>query len=268
MNRIIQILIHNHVFFLFIFLQITLFTYIMSNDFIMQSKMQKHITSFRGNLFSIEKKISDYFNLKKINQQLVNYNNILIQENQLYKLKKNNVNSLNLNITDQAKVVKNSWNKNRNFITINKGKLSNIKSQMGVLKNNQIVGITSIIGENFSTIISLLNTDLMISAKIDKSGHYGTISWDGLHFNRIQLYDIPKHAKVDVGDTIVTSSYSNIFPAGVLIGKIAKYETEKNTNFLKIEVDLFTDFTKIDYVYMIEPEFKKERELIENIHSN
>ena len=80
----------------------------------------------------------------------------------------------------------------------------------------------------------------------------------------MQLQDIPKHAKLSIGDTIVTSGYSNIFPENIKIGTIISYESEGNTNFLNISVKLFTDFTNIDFVYIVDTLFKSERELIEN----
>ena len=106
--------------------------------------------------------------------------------------------------------MKNTWNKNQNFLIVNQGSLQGVSTQMGVINNNNLIGMTATVNNNFSTVISLLNTDLMISAKIEKSGHYGTLSWDGVNFTKMQLSDIPKNAVIKIGDTIVTSSYSNI----------------------------------------------------------
>ena len=165
--------------------------------------------------------------------------------------------------TIQAKIVKNTWNKNQNFLIINQGWLNGVSPQMGVINNNNLIGMTATVNKNFSTVISLLNTDLMISAKIEKSGYYGTLSWNGVDYTKMQLSDIPKNAMIKIGDTIVTSSYSNIFPEGINIGMISKYQHEKNTNFLDIEVTLFANFTNIDFVYLLETNLKEERSRIE-----
>ena len=121
---------------------------------------------------------------------------------------------------------------------------------------------------NFSTIISIININLMISAKIKNSGHYGTLTWDGKNCQKMQLYDIPKHANCKIGDTIVTSGYSNIFPENINVGKIENYSIEENTNFLNISIDLFVDFTNIKYVYIIDRELTEERDSIEKILLN
>ena len=135
---------------------------------------------------------------------------------------------------------------------------------MGVISSdNSLVGITHTTINHFATVITLINIDLMISAKIKNSGHYGSLNWDGKSPNIMLLYDIPKHAMIKIGDTIVTSGYSNILPANIQIGTIAEYKPDQNTNFLNISIDLFVDFTNIKSVYIIDCEFKNERKSIE-----
>ena len=265
MNRIIQILIKNHVFFVFIILELILLNHLSSKNLVIESSIEKISTYLGGYIFTKEKKIKDFFSLKKTNEQLLTINYNLFIENQALKEKISSKDSTNhLCSIIQAKVVKNTWNKNQNFLIVNQGSLQGVSTQMGVINNNNLIGMTATVNNNFSTVISLLNTDLMISAKIEKSGHYGTLSWDGVNFTKMQLSDIPKNAVIKIGDTIVTSPYSNIFPEGINIGTISKYKHEKNTNFLQIEITLFANFTNIEFVYLIEPSLKEERNIIEN----
>ena len=264
MNRIVQILTKNHVFFVFVILQFILLNHLSSKDLVIQSNIEKISTYFGGYIFEKEKQIKDFFTLKEKNEQLLTNNYNLFLENQALKGKIAYNDSTNqvCNII-QAKIVKNSLNKNQNFLIINQGWLHGVSPQMGVTSNNSLIGMTATVNKNFSTVISLLNTDLMISAKIEKSGHYGTLSWDGVNYTKAQLSDIPKNAMIEIGDTIVTSAYSNIFPEGINIGTIAKYKNETNTNFLEIEVTLIANFTNIEFVYLIEPSLKEERNIIE-----
>jgi len=264
MSGIIQILIKNHVFLFFIILEILLLKHISSHNFNIESTLEKNFVEVSGYFFSKERKIKNLLSLKIINEQLLKDNHNLICENERL------LNSIFLNDSTtvfsqktQAQVVKNTFNKKQNFLIINKGFNDHIETQMGVISNNNLVGMTSIVSNNFCSVISLLNTDLMISAKIKNVGHFGTLSWNGRKFHELILEEIPKHAIFQIGDTIVTSGYSNIFPEGINIGQISRYEFEKNTNFLKIYVQPFVDFTKINFVFIIEPLFKKEREIIE-----
>ena len=233
------------------------------------------MTEIRSRFFFIEKEIKDYFLLNNENKELLAANAKLFKENE--KLTKHLECTNNLLLRQiqldstimQVKILKNSWNKKQNFITINKGAIDGLKKNMGIVNhNNNLVGITHTVSAHFSTVISIININLMISAKIKSSGHYGTLSWNGQNPDIVQLYDIPKHVNLKIGDTIVTSGYSNIFPEDIPIGKITNYQQEKNTNFLSITVDLFVDFTSIQFGYIINSDFKSERELIEKKLSN
>ena len=160
-------------------------------------------------------------------------------------------------------MLRNSWNKKRNFITINKGAAENLKSNMGVVNHNGLIGITNTVSENFATIISLINTSLTISAKIKNSGKFGTLNWNGKDASIMQLTGLPKNVNLKVGDTVVTSSYSNILPENLNIGTVLSYESEKNTNFLTVSVDLFVDFKNLNFVQILQNSLQNERELIE-----
>ena len=52
-------------------------------------------------------------------------------------------------------------------------------------------------------------------------------------------------------------------PEGLKIGKISKIKNEKNTNFMEIDVELFTDFTRLNSLYLKEKKDKRERNQIE-----
>ena len=145
----------------------------------------------------------------------------------------------------QAKVLKNSWHKTQNFLTIDKGNSSGIYNNLGVVNNKGLIGITQYVSENFTTIISILNTDLMISAKIKDSGYFGTLGWNGKNPQKLQLTGLPKHVKVKAGDTVVSSGYSNIITEEIEIGIIDFYKEEKNSNFLFIQVVPFVDLSLI-----------------------
>ena len=263
MNRIFQILVKNHVFFLFIFLETSILFHLSSKQLIIGNSINKLSTSAQGRILGFERSIFEYFNLKDINEQLIKENYILFNQN--IQLKKNTEIKKGEETSEflVAKILKNSWNKNRNFIVINIGAKNGVMSQMPVMNNNSLVGMTVLVNKNFSTVISLINTSLMISAKIKNTGHFGTLSWDGIDYSILQLRDVPKNAVLTIGDTVVTSSYSNIFPEGLKIGKISKIKNEKSTNFMEIDVELFTDFTRLNSLYLREKKDKKERNQIE-----
>ena len=272
MSRIIQILIKNHVFFLFIFLECLSLKIFISNNFVAESGLSKKMTKISAQLFNKEKEIHEYFFLRQLHDSLLIENKRLIERNLFLSNQLENNNNISISNSEdlnskfiiQTRILKNSWNKKQNFMTIQVGEKDSVKSNMGVVNSeNSLVGITYTTTDHFSTVISLLNTNLMISAKIKTLGHYGSLMWNGKNPHTMQLYDIPKHAKVEIGDTVITSGYSNILPENINIGVISKYNPEKNTNFLNISIDLFTDFTNINSVYVVNSLWKSEREMLE-----
>ena len=130
---------------------------------------------------------------------------------------------------------------------------------MAVISTNGIVGIVKNVSNNFSTVISILNTSLRVSAKIKKNDYFGSLSWNGINYTKAQLDEIPFHVKISVGDTIITSGYSAIFPEGNLIGTISDFDVKQGGNFYSIPVNLSTDFKNLSYVYIISDFLKKEQ---------
>lgn len=151
-----------------------------------------------------------------------------------------------------AQVVNNSINKQYNYLTLNKGYIHGIKPDMGIICSDGVVGVVNHVSKYYSTGISLLNKRLFISAKIKKDGNYGSLVWDGLNYRKALLREIPIHIPLTVGDTIVTSGYSAIFPEGIQVGTIRNFEIKNGSNYYTIEVDLSTNFKSISYVDIVQ----------------
>jgi rod shape-determining protein MreC len=151
---------------------------------------------------------------------------------------------------------------------LDKGSQQGLRTEMAVVSKGSIVGIVKGVSKNYATVISLLNIDLRISAKVKKNGYFGSLNWTGEDYQTALLKEIPLHADIMIGDTIITSGYSSIFPEGVLIGFIKDFE-EKSGSFYDIEVELSTDFKSLSNVNVIgnllQTEIKNlEKEAIKN----
>ena len=161
-----------------------------------------------------------------------------------------------------ARVVNNSVSRVNNYITLDKGSLQGIQPEMAVMGSNGVVGIVKDVSEHFSTVISILHSSTKISSKIKKNNYFGSSVWDGENPQIAKLLDIPSHAQVKVGDTIVTSTYSGIFPRDILVGVVSEIGTS-GESFKEIKLKLATDFQKLSYVYVIRNLLKTERDTIE-----
>ena len=270
------------VYFILLFLSLS---FIFNSNYFHKSKVilfSNSITNYTNEVFE---NINWYFELKKINSSLVEEN--LILKNQLEKfIEKSSIDSLE-NVAFQyqnAKVISNNLSSIKNNLVINKGIKHGLKNEMGVISSTGIVGIINRTSKNYSSVMSVLNTETKINAKVKRTSHFGTLEWNGLSNRELLLNDIPETADIKIGDSIITGGMSLIFPEGINIGvvsEIMKQEKFNDTvikfhinnqvkitniefreNYLNIEVKLHTDMNNLNNVYVIESLNKNEFENI------
>lgn len=203
--------------------------------------------------------LDDYFSLGRTNARLAAENASLrkqlqfrIANQEKYPINRPDTVDAPAYVFMAAKVISNSSNKQFNYITLNKGSRQGIKPDMGIINDQGVVGVITNVSTNYSTGLSLLNKRLSIPAKITKINYFGALVWDGEHYNTADLKEIPFHIMVNVGDTVETSGYSNIFPEGIMIGIIKKFDVESGTNFYNIKVELSTNFKNLKYVEVVQ----------------
>ena len=253
MQRIIYFLIRNKNFILFLSLLITSLSININYNEYNRSKFINSSDYIFSSIYDTKYTISKYFNLESQNKLLVEENKKLrkiLYNNDKSLIIPEKFDSLNFNITIGS-VIKNSYSKSNNFITVNVGNKDGIDSDNGVISSNGVVGIIDKTTTNYSRLISILNTNFLLNAKFKNSNYFGVLSWNGVNINRVQLKDIPKQAKVKIGDTIVTGGNSLIFPKGILIGYVDSYKLDNSENYLELEVNLSTDMTNIENLYII-----------------
>jgi len=159
-----------------------------------------------------------------------------------------------------AHVVFQTINKTYNYIIIDKGKNEGVTPDMAVLSPNGIVGVVSDVSNNFSTVISLLNPYSRVSARIIPINQIGTVIWVDNDPSVAEVIDIPQHLMVSVGDSVVTSGYSDVYPKDILIGTVIEKFDNPNNTFLTIKIRLATDFRNLYNVYLVSNLFKPELE--------
>lgn len=159
-----------------------------------------------------------------------------------------------------AKVVDNTVNRAKNYVTINKGSADGIQPDMGVISPGGIVGKVQDVSEHYALVASVLHTGMFVSALVKRSNTLGSLQWDGRDSRTASLANIPIHINIVQGDTIVSSGYSGIYPPGVPIGTVAEVRPEEDAAFYTIDVKLATDFYQLSYVYVVDNKLKNERD--------
>jgi rod shape-determining protein MreC len=161
-----------------------------------------------------------------------------------------------------AKVANNSTSTQNNYLTIHRGKAQGVERDMGVISSSGVVGTVVNVSENYATVMSLLHRQSSMLASLKKSGETGKIQWDGNSALYLTLINIPKSAKIEKGDSIVTS-YSDRFPPGMLIGTVQDKIDDKASNFYTLRLRPATNFFSLQYVYVIENLQRDEQKQLE-----
>ena len=254
MQSIINSIVKNRNLIIYLFLSFVTFNYLYNNSSVHYSGFGKAGTFISGSTSSIYSYINSYFNLRQENNKLIE-ENLELKKYESQFIDKSDTRDVSENKIDKtisAKVILNSINKNKNIIVINKGELNGITKEMGVISSKGVVGIIKNITDNYSSIVSLLNTDLKINAVLKNSSTIGSISWNGLDPRIVQLNDIPLSSSIKVGDTIETGGMSFYFPKGIPIGIIEDYNNTSLEGYYSIDVSIFIDFSSLSNLYVIE----------------
>ena len=257
MQQIIFFLIRNKNFLLFIVLfSISISLTIQSHSY-HKNNFINSSNSVIGGIYTIKSSITNYFNLRKENEILIDENTRIRIQLESYKSKVVNQNIDTNSILSKyyfvsAKVINNSFSKTKNKLTIDKGERDSIQLDLGVITSKGIVGIIDNVSNKYATIQSILNTNSQINAKLKNAKHFGSLVWNTQDPNVIQLIDIPRLAPVKIGDTIVTGGKSTIFPEGILIGAVVDFELTEDKNSQNLNIQLFNDMTNLQHVYIID----------------
>ncbi|UII74708.1 rod shape-determining protein MreC [Flagellimonas sp. HMM57] len=260
MQRIINFILSYRITFLYVFLMVISLIMTVRSHSYHQSKFFNSSKWITGNVYNNAANISSYF-------QLRDENNRLVQENEeLRRLLFNSEEKPNVQIDTttidyeviSANLIKNSFSSPRNYITLDKGKKQGVTQDMGVITTKGILGIVENTSSNFSTVQSVLNTKSNINAKIKNTDYFGSLIWNAEEYNVVQLIDIPRLVPLVVGDTIITGAMSSIFPEGIPIGTIKKYDLNTSKSFYNIDVELFNDMANVKNVYLIKNKNRKE----------
>ncbi|UPT69456.1 MAG: rod shape-determining protein MreC [Flavobacterium sp. JAD_PAG50586_2] len=269
MQQIFNFILKNSNRLLFLLLLVISFSLTIQSHSYHKSKIISSANFFTGGIYEKINNVDEYFGLREQNEELAQENarlkSILFNQKDTTKLPQiDSVKGVKKTNIIVSKVIRNPYTTLENYITINNGSASGIKPNMGVINSAGIVGIVENTSKNYATIISLLNVNIKINAKIKKSNHFGTLSWNGKSTGFAQLTDVPRLASVRKGDTIVTGAESRVFPENIGIGTIERVYTEKETNYYTLDIRLFNDMTNLGHVYVIKQKDAEEIEQLEN----
>ena len=264
MRNLLDFLVKYNYWFLFLFLEAVSFVLLFQFNSYQGSVWFSSANAVTGKLYETSSEIESYFQLSKINSELTQRN--LYLEQRLHKLEKQIGDSAADSMMEKsllvkslqpyrlipAKVISMTVGRLDNLITINKGEVDGIKKDMGVVCGTGVVGIVYLTSKHYSIVIPILNSQSNISCVIQGRGYFGYLHWTGGDVSQAYVDDVPRHAHFRLYDNVVTSGYSSVFPAGIIVGKILHVYNSADQMSYRLRVKLSTDFGKLRDVCVVD----------------
>lgn len=270
MRNLFLFFIKYNALFLLIILEIISFYMIVNNN---KKQNQVYVSSANrvtGSFYERYDKIIGFWNLGDVNEELANDNKRLLEQlpNAYFDNQVDTIEVRDSFFEQQyeyipAKVVNNSVNRYDNYLTLNRGKSHGLRNNTGVITSNGIVGVVQKVSKNYAVVMSVLHHNTRISAKLKESEYFGSLVWKNNDPLYMYLDAIPKHAIIELGDTIITSSYSSKFPEGIMVGVVENAEVVKGSNFYEVKVKLSSDMSNLSHVFVVNNLLKEEKETLE-----
>ena len=270
MRNLILFLTRHYYILLFLLLESLSFLLIFQNNHFQRSHFLNSSNALAGSVYESYDAVTDYFSLREVNDKLSSENALL--KNML----RQNVNlrtTAFIPVSDSlyqqqfeflvARVVNNSTNRRKNYLTLNVGSKQGVTKESAVISTDGVVGIVRDVSDNFASVMSVLNEDSRIPVVIRRFGEASVMTWDGTDERTGLLERVPSHLDIRKGDTITTSSYSSIFPEGIMVGFVEDFEKVVGNTFYNVTVRLSTDFNKLHYVNVVNNLKKEEQETLE-----
>ena len=271
MRNLLEFLAKYNHWFVFLILEVVSMVLLFQYNSYQGSAWFSSANDVTGKLYEWDANVETFFSLTKVNQELTQRNAYLEQEVQklsdsLVRVTKDS----SIYHRDQfallrnyrlipAKVVANSVDKPGNLMTIDKGSADGIHKDMGVISGTGVVGIVYLVAEHYAIVIPVLNTKSNISCMIQNRGYFGYLRWKGGVSDLAYLEEVPRHAHFKLGDYVVTSGYSAVFPPGVRVGRILHVFNSADGLSYRVQLRLSTDFARLRDVCVIDDAAMKER---------
>lgn len=271
MHNLLEFLAKYNHWFLFVVLEVVSFVLLFQFNSYQGSVWFSSANAVTGKLYEWDSNVETFFSLTKVNQELTQRNAYLEQQVQMLSEKLTDATKdttlahrgqmallQNYRLVP-AKVVANSIEKPSNLMTIDKGSADGVRKDMGVVCGTGVVGIVYLVSNHYSVVIPVLNTKSNISCMIKNRGYFGYLRWKGGASEYAYVEDVPRHAHFKLGDLVVTSGYSAVFPPGILVGQILHVYNSSDGLSYRVQVKLSTDFAKLRDVCVIDDTAMRER---------
>ncbi|HBG71997.1 MAG: rod shape-determining protein MreC [Bacteroidetes bacterium GWF2_43_63] len=272
MRNLLDFIKSIRILLLFLFLETLALLFTFNQSSFHGATSFQFFMGINSRIMSVRSDVVSFFNLREENRRLIEENMSLRQHlKDSYIISDQRVFTVNDSLYRQefefltASVINYTISYQDNFITLDKGYEQGIEEGMGVYSPAGVVGIVDHVSKNYCLVKSVLHSEVTVSTTIKNKNVTGTCTWDGANYAYGILKDIPVHVKLKQGDTLLTSNYSSIFPAGIPVGYVTEFSTDATRAFYNVRYRIAADFGNLSSVYIIRNLIKGELDELEKL---
>ena len=243
---------------LFVLLELLCFVMIVQSLPFHNRKMVSVSNSIAGGIHKTTSNWNDYLHLKSENEALAEFNALLLKRLACDETETDTSFYDDVFTYIPANVVNNSIYEVNNYIVIDKGRVDGIEPDMGVICENGVVGKVLNVSKHYASVMSLLNSYSVISCRFIDNQYVANVVWDNQNYRFGKVRDIPSHLIINIGDTLVTSGFSNSFPADIMVGTIEEQTDNEKDMFSTAKMKFSTNFSTLRHVYVVKNNYKSE----------
>lgn len=262
MYNLRRFIIKHHYVILFILLEVISVLLLARSQNFHRNRLVSGTNVIVGNICEMGSDVGSYFRLRQTNNQLAEENALLRRK--LSVVTDTTTSSYIIAEHDTiyeyipAQVVNNSTGSANNYIIINKGKADGIARDMGVISSDGIVGVVTDVSKHYASIMSLLHSKSFVGVRFKANQQLGSLKWNTGNYRFGMVEDIPTHVHLQQGDTVITSSYSFIFPEDMMVGTVEEAYESTSGALNEAKIRFATNFATLRHVYVIRNLHKPE----------
>lgn len=249
---------------LFILLEAFSIVLVVNRGVVQRYKVLGTVRSIESVVWARTSRIGSFFSLRPENERLAAENLQLRQQLARYETARKELDSLDRIIEPEftyigARVVRNSVNRQHNYLILDQGWKEGVEEGMGVVTSQGVIGVVGGVSRHYSYVFSVLSTDQTVSVKLAGSGAFGPMTWPGTDPGMTVLREIPVHIQSAPGDTVYSSGYSTLYPPDIPVGTVASAMVSQGSS-QELTVRLFEDFRSLRHVYIVKNNRREELE--------
>lgn len=131
-------------------------------------------------------------------------------------------------------------------LTLNKGTVHGIKKNMPVITSRGVIGYVSEVGLDWCRVTEIIESTSKVSVYTDRTGVIGAVEGDAvLRADGKCLMSCSPDADIKPGDRVYTSGTGEIYPDGLLVGKITSVDADETTRRFIATIEPSVDFKDI-----------------------